>query len=119
MIQSSPEESLILTSAHNLKLERVPPLDSFAPKIMVDLFDGKLQGEHSAQVRFDRHRRGKVVDIDFELDRRADPDPSWSILPASRVVPKAWQPEAGMKMLTMGCSEGNDPDGLAYDRHLS
>jgi thiol-disulfide isomerase/thioredoxin len=110
IIYSSPQESLILTCAHIFKLEgsRQPPPDRFPRKIMIDLFDGKLHGEHPAQVHYVESVEGRAVDYDFGLDVgliRIRPDRK---LAAARVVPAHWEPRARMKMLTVGCSEGHD-----------
>ena len=113
VIQSTREESMILTCARicrpdELLAERV---DHSPGKIMVDLFDGKLQGENPAQVKFDVTTGGSVVDCDLSRDVGLIRIRPGRELSASRVVPKRWQPRSGMKVLTMGCSEGNDATG--------
>lgn len=110
VIQSSPEESLILTCARTFQIEGKPaqPPAPFPWRIMVDLFDGKLHGERPAQVKFEVTTGGEMVDFDVSKDVgliRIRPGQS---LPASRVVPKRWEPRSGMKVLTAGCSEGQD-----------
>jgi len=110
VIQSSPEESLILTCARTFQLEgeQTKPPDPFSEQIMVDLFDGKLHGERPAHVNFVESIGGEAVDYDFNLDVGLIRVRPLRSLPASRVVPKRWQPRARMKMLTAGCSEGKD-----------
>lgn len=110
VIHSTPNESLILTCAHIFKLDgqRPVPPDRFPRKIMVDLFDGKLHGQRPAQVHFVESVEGKAVDYDFSIDVGLIRIRPGRRLPAARVVPAHWQPAARMKMLTVGCSEGND-----------
>ena len=107
VIQSSPEESLILTTAHIFKVETGLPPNPFPWKIMVDRFDGKLQDERPAQVSFVQSVEGQAVDFDWILDVGLIRIRPVRTLPASRVVPKSWQPQTGTKMLTAGCSDGN------------
>lgn len=111
IIYSSPTESIILTCAHIFKLDgraQVPP-SRFPQKITVDLFDGKLNGYKPAQVHYANETYpGQAMDYDFTRDVgliRIRPGRS---LPYARVVPEHWQPKARMKMVTVGCSEGND-----------
>jgi thiol-disulfide isomerase/thioredoxin len=110
IIYSSPKESLILTCAHIFKLDgrRQAPPASFPRKILVDLFDGKLHGEHPAQVHAVEWVEGKAVDYDFGLDVGLIRIRPGRKLPAARVVPAHWEPRSRMKMLTVGCSEGQD-----------
>src|SRR5262249_19653731 len=96
--------------------------------IMVDLFDGKLLvdpfhgARQPAQVTFVESVEGKTIDLDFNLDVGLLRIRPGRTLPASRVVPKRWQPQAGMKMMTAGCSEGNaatfwSTDVIGLTRH--
>jgi thiol-disulfide isomerase/thioredoxin len=110
IISSSPQESLILTCAHIFKLDgpRQAPPDRFPRQIMVDLFDGKLHGERPAQVHFVESVEGRAIDYDFNLDVGLIRIRPGRRLPAARVVPAHWEPRPRMKMLTVGCSEGQD-----------
>ena len=108
IIDSSPEESLILTCAHIFKMEgqrQVPP-SRFPRKITIDIFDGKLKGQQVHPV--EKGIPGEVVDYDFALDVGLIRFRPGRRLPASRVVPAHWQPKASMGMTTVGCSEGQD-----------
>jgi thiol-disulfide isomerase/thioredoxin len=110
IIHSTPDESLILTCAHIFKLDgqRQASPDRFPRKIMIDLFDGKLHGERPAQVHYVESVPGKAVDYDFDLDVGLIRIRPGRRLPSARVVPAHWEPRSRMKMLTMGCSEGQD-----------
>ena len=92
VIYSTPEESLILTCAHIFKLDgRKPtPPSQFPRRIMIDLFDGKLEGTDPAQVHFAESVEGKAVDYDFTLDVGLIRMRPGRQLPASRVVPASW-----------------------------
>ena len=110
VVYSSPKESLILTCAHIFKLEgqRQAPPQRFPRKIMIDLFDGKLHGEHPAQVHFVESVEGQAVDYDFTVDVGLIRIRPGRRLAAARVVPAHWQPRSKMLMMTVGCSEGQD-----------
>jgi thiol-disulfide isomerase/thioredoxin len=108
IIYSTPEESVILTCAHIFKLEgrqQAHP-SRFPRRITVDLFDGNLSGStvHYANETYE----GKAIDYDFTRDVGLIRIRPGRKLPASRVVPKRWQPQARMLMTTVGCSEGHD-----------
>jgi hypothetical protein len=105
-----PEESTILTCAHIFKLggcRHVPP-DQFPLQIMVDLFDANLRGTSPAPVHCTAPVEGKAVDYDFVQDVGLIRIRPGRRLPTARVVPTDWHPEAMMKMLTVGCSEGHE-----------
>jgi hypothetical protein len=110
IIQSSSNEALILTCAHIFKLDglRQAPPNRFPRKIMIDLFDGKLHGEHPAQVHFVETVEGRVVDYDFSTDVGLIRIRPGRRLPSARVVPTHWHPRSRMLMYTVGCSEGQD-----------
>ncbi|HEV3164170.1 MAG TPA: thioredoxin domain-containing protein [Isosphaeraceae bacterium] len=111
IVYSSPEESIVLTCAHIFKLEGVrnqPRPDRFPRQIMVDLFDGKLQGQSPAMVHKAATVEGRAVDYDFDTDVGLIRIRPGRRLPASRVVPPNWKPKKGMEMIAMGCPEGND-----------
>jgi hypothetical protein len=111
IIHSTPEESLILTCAHIFKLEgrnkQVPPAQ-FPKRIEIDLFDGNLQGTRPATVHFLEAVKGEAVDYDFTRDVGLIRIRPGRRLPACRVVPNHWEPQARMQVLTVGCSEGHD-----------
>jgi thiol-disulfide isomerase/thioredoxin len=111
IIYSTPEQSLILTCAHIFKLEgrrqEVAPSE-FPRRIMIDLFDGNLQGTNPAMVHFLESVEGKAVDYEFQRDVGLIRIRPGRRLPAARIVPTHWQPEARMRVLTVGCSEGQD-----------
>jgi RNA polymerase sigma factor (sigma-70 family) len=136
IIHSTPDESIILTAAHFFKLSdsggravtgfepapldsnagggvasavdgRVPP-SKFPLKISVDLFDGRLGGPRPNQVHFRETVNGEAVEYDFSRDVAMVRIKPGYRLPSSPVVPRPWKPESRMKMLTVGCSEGDD-----------
>ena len=117
IIRSTPSESLILSSAHQLKTDNQVPLEEIPYRINVDLFDGKLQGSSPAQVHDLETLDGELVDCDFERDISLVRLRPSRRLPASRVVPRRWAPHLRMKMLTLGCSEGARRDVLEYHDH--
>ena len=103
-------KSLILTcatSSSSMAASRRTLLE-FPHQIMIDLFDGNLQGTNPARVHFLESVAGKAVDYDFTRDVGLIRIRPGRRLPSSRVVPAHWQPKAHMQVLTVGCSEGND-----------
>ncbi len=113
IIHSTPDQSLILTCAHIFKLEgsRQASPERFPRKIVIDLFDGKLRGTNVKQVGYLESVEGEAVDYDFTRDVGLIRIRPGRKLPASRVVPAHWEPKSKplpMKMLTLGCSEGDD-----------
>lgn len=107
IIDSTTERSLVLTCAHIFKVDgaRQPQPARFFRPIEVDLFDGGL-GRPSGIAR------GRAIDYDFGRDVGLIVIRPGRVLPASRVVPTHWQPSVvplPMKMLTVGCPEGNNP----------
>jgi RNA polymerase sigma factor (sigma-70 family) len=131
VIQSSSEESIIITCAHILKsgISRAKAPPSLPTKIMVDLFDGKLRvinpldgNRQEAQVTFVESVEGQAIEFDFNLDIGLIRIRPGRPLPSSRVVPRRWQPQPRMKMMTAGCSEGQDAtfwstDVIGLTRH--
>jgi thiol-disulfide isomerase/thioredoxin len=110
VIYSTPEESLVLTCAHIFKLDGKKQVvaTEFPRRIMIDLFDGDLKGTNPAVVHFLESVEGKAVDYDFLKDVGLIRIRPGRRLQASRVVPAHWQPQSRMKVLTVGCSEGQD-----------
>ena len=114
IIHSTPDQSIILTCAHIFKLEgtnRQASPQRFPRKIVIDLFDGKLKGTNPAKVDYLESVEGEAVDYDFTRDVGLIRIRPGRKLAASRVVPAHWEPKSKplpMKMLTLGCSEGND-----------
>ena len=110
VIYSTPEESLILTCAHIFKLDgRKPaPPSKFPRRIMIDLFDGKLQGTDPAKVHFVESVEAEAFDYDFTLDVGLIRMRPGRQLPASRVVPPSWELQSRMKVVAVGCPEGRD-----------
>ncbi len=76
--------------------------------IKVDLFD-PAQGSVPPELNNFACCDGTLVDCDERRDIGLVRIRPGRRLPASKIVPPRWQPRAGMTMLTMGCSEGNDP----------
>jgi Trypsin-like peptidase domain len=124
IIYSTPEESIVLTAAHYFRLVRRDISNSGSLtdvrkeelnaanspfKIEIDLFDGKLTGSKPAQVHFlETVVGGDLMDCDFHRDVALVRIRPGRRLVASRVVPARWKPQAGMRALTVGCSEGRD-----------
>ncbi len=116
IIYSSPEVSIVLTCAHIFKQEgrsRQAAPGQFPLPITIELFDGKLHAQPSGppKARCVAAFPGKALDYDFNLDVGLIVFRPGRKLPSSRVVPTYWQPQSKplpMKMLTVGCSEGDD-----------
>jgi thiol-disulfide isomerase/thioredoxin len=110
VIESTPEESLIVTCAHIFKLDgrKQAKPSEFPRRIMVDLFDGNLEGPKRNTVHFLEAVEGWAVDYDFVRDVGLIRIKPGRRLPACRVVPAHWQPQSRMQVLTVGCSEGHD-----------
>jgi thiol-disulfide isomerase/thioredoxin len=110
IIYSTPEESLILTCAHIFKVDgrKQAPPSQFPNRIMIDLFDGELQGTQPATVHFKEAVEGHAVDYDFTRDVGLIRIRPGRRLDSCRVVPAHWVPKSRMQVLTVGCSEGHD-----------
>jgi thiol-disulfide isomerase/thioredoxin len=110
VIHSTPEESLVLTCAHIFKLDgrKQAPPSRFPRRIVIDLFDGKLEGTDPARVHYAESVEGKAVDYDFTLDVGLIRMRPGRQLPASRVVPDSWSLKERMKVVAVGCPEGHD-----------
>jgi hypothetical protein len=111
IIHSTPEEAIILTCAHIFKIEgaRTQPHPSrFPRRIMVDIFDGKLQGRNPAMVHQLASVEGWAIDYDFTSDVGLIRIKPGRRLAASRVVPPDWKPRPNLEMIAVGCPEGND-----------
>ncbi len=112
IIRSDNSESIILTSAHILRPsspEGMPSPKDFRTPIAVDLFDGKLTGNRPAMVgASEKDLPAEVVDFDLTEDVCLIRIRLGRTLPASPVVPPGWQIAKGMKMVSLGCSFGND-----------
>ena len=76
--------------------------------VTVDLFDGVLHSKAKPQVHFVETVEGEAMDYDFDRDVGLIRIRPGRRLPASRVVPPSWAAQPRMKMITVGCSEGND-----------
>lgn len=116
IIRSTPEESIILTCAHIFHIEgmgrRIPP-SKFPLKVVVDLFDGQLRDSNTPNrtpyVRTaEADIPAEVIDYDFIGDVGLIRIRPGRQLPYSMVVPPGWTPKKGMKLNTVGCSEGRD-----------
>ena len=128
IIYSSPEESIILTCAHIFKVEgsrnQYPP-KRFPFKIEVHLSDGVLRqlseadkdGSYRAGVHMVDRIRGEAIDYDFSKDVGLIRIRPGKRLPASPVVPADWTPRPGLKMTTVGCSEGRD--ATTWSTHIT
>ena len=117
IIHSTDSEALILTCAHIFHIDRLGRRQAtpakFPLRVVVDLFDGTLRESNTknrtpfllptltdvpAQV-IDYNFAGDVGLIRIKTGRR---------LPYAPVVPPGWTPELGMKMITLGCAQGNN-----------
>jgi RNA polymerase sigma factor (sigma-70 family) len=110
IIDSNLEYSVVLTSAHLFKidgLEHIQPA-SFPYKIEIDLFDGKLSDSKPAKVHLLETVAGELLDPYFDRDVALVRIRPGRLLATSPIVPPRWGPQAGMRVLTVGCSEGND-----------
>ncbi|WP_435011076.1 S1 family peptidase [Tundrisphaera lichenicola] len=111
VIMSTPEESIILTCAHHFRVkgQTLPAPKDFRVPITVDLFDGEITGNQPATVHCsEKDIRGEAIDYDLTNDVGLIRIRPGRVLAASRVVPPDWEPRKGMKMYTVGCSNGRD-----------
>ena len=114
IIASNAKESVILTCAHNFKVDggkRQDEPSSVPKKLAVDLFGGELDVDAGkSQVRFAGETyMGEVIDLDFQRDVGLVRIRPGRRLLCSAVVPSRWQPTRGVRgMITVGCSLGND-----------
>ena len=114
IIHSTAEESLILTCGHVFKREdRVDdvPAIPFPRPITVNLFDGRPEPQPSGppKVEYLESFEGQAIDYDLTRDVGLIRIRPGRRLPVSKIVPSRWEPRIGFKMLTIGCSEGQDP----------
>jgi RNA polymerase sigma factor (sigma-70 family) len=110
IINSNVLHSLVITSAHHFKVdgfEQFQPA-KFPHKIEIDLFDGKLSDGKPAKVHFVETVAGELFALDFDRDVALVSIRPGRQLAASPIVPARWTPQAGMRVLTVGCSAGND-----------
>ena len=107
IIASSSEESIILTSAHQFRRqERNEAATCLSgSRSTSSIRQGSVPPELNNFACCD----GTLVDCDERRDIGLVRIRPGRRLPASKIVPPRWRPRAGMTMLTMGCSEGNDP----------
>jgi hypothetical protein len=111
IISSSDVDAIILTAAHPFRVKKGPQPTprGFAVPITVDLFDGQLRERSPAQVMpAQQDIVGQLVDCDFDNNVALVRIRPGKRLLASRVVPIGWSPKKGMKMITVGCSHGED-----------
>lgn len=111
VIHSTAEETVILTCAHIFHIDgarRQPAPADFNRRILIDLFDGVLHGQHPMYVHPVETVEGEAVDYDFKSDVGLIRIRPGRILPVSPVVPADWKPANGMAMTTVGCSEGRN-----------
>lgn len=110
VIESTPEETIILTCAHIFHVKgRQPRAEQFNLPVQVELFDGKLGGPGGQTVRpLGRPIPGKVIDYDFDRDVALVKIRTGEVVPTARVVPPHWMPKVRMGMFTVGCSHGED-----------
>lgn len=110
VIWSTPEEALVLTTAHIFHIDHPHPLPpGKSPwKVEVDLFDGKLRGGGPTRIGIAGKTGGEVIDFDFSGGLGLVRIRPGRRLPASLIVPRGWEARTGMTMLALGCSEGQD-----------
>lgn len=112
VIDSTPDESLILTCAHIFHVEGAPDAVNpkrFPLKVTVDLFDGRLRDfEHPVVQCSEKGFEARVLDFNPKDDVGLIVIRPGRRLPASRVVSPGWKPKVDMDMTTVGCSEGHD-----------
>jgi thiol-disulfide isomerase/thioredoxin len=110
VVYSDARQALILTCAHIFKEDgrQTPKPAQYRTPIEVDLFDGQLGGPQKNQVHHTETLRGEAIDYDLTNDVGLIRIRPGRVLPASRVVPPYWEPQATMRMITVGCSEGRE-----------
>ncbi|SIO55491.1 RNA polymerase sigma factor, sigma-70 family [Singulisphaera sp. GP187] len=106
VIQSTSNESLIITSARFFNSENKNPYtpEKFPHTVKVDIFDGKFHKPNDDIVW--STFTAKLVDYDLDRDiclLRIHPN---RILAVSPIVRPWWGPQKGMKMMTAGFSNG-------------
>ena len=117
IIDSNENEALILTCAHIFHIDRLgrrqPTPSKFPLKVAVDLFDGQLRESNTKRrtpymLPSITDIPAQVIDYDYAADVALIRIRTNHSLPFARVVPPDWEPERGMKMMTLGCSEGKN-----------
>ena len=111
IISSSPDETIILTCAHIFKMDsrKQATPSKFPLRITVDLFDGNLVGPKKNQVHYTNETfEGKAIDYDFVHDVGLIRIRPGKRLPYAKVVPPHWTPKSNMRVITVGCSQGQD-----------
>lgn len=111
IVSSTPEESIILTCAHIFKMDgrkQMAPA-KFPLRITVDLFDGNPVGPKKNQVHYTNETfEGRAIDYDFSKDVGLIRIRPGKRLPYAKVVPPHWKPKSNMRVITVGCSQGQD-----------
>ena len=78
-------------------------------RITVDLFDGNPVGPKKNQVHYTNETfEGKAIDYDFVRDVGLIRIRPGKRLAYAKVVPPHWKPKANMRVITVGCSQGQD-----------
>lgn len=112
VIYSDERQAIILTCAHIFKIEHArqqPSPSQFPYPVLVDLFDGQLKGGETPRVTTaEADIPAEIIDINHVGDVALIRIKPGRTLPASKVVPPGWKPTAGLKMTTLGCSQGHD-----------
>lgn len=111
IISSSPDETIILTCAHIFKMDarKQAAPSKFPLRITVDLFDGNPVGPKKNQVHYTNETfEGKAIDYDFVRDVGLIRIRPGKRLPYAKVVPPHWTPRSNMRVITVGCSQGQD-----------
>ena len=126
IISSTAEESIILTCGHVFRTRggRQPMPKNFRVPISVDLFGGQfVRRQPSAMLACtEKDIPGEAIDYDFIHNVGLIRIRPGRKLPASQVVPATWRPQKGMKMIALGCSQGNDAtawDTTILDPHVT
>jgi len=114
VVSSTPAESLVLTCAHHFRPAWDDEQANSRPKppITIDLFGGELiQANKTGPAQLpctERDWPTELVALNFGQDVAILRFQPKKTLPAARIVPQSWVPETGMKLISTGCSHGND-----------
>ena len=119
IISSTDEESIILTSGDLFrpKGNTLPPAKDFSGPIEVDLFDGVFHGSQPARLgRIPGGHKGEAIDYDLDNDLALIRIRPGRKLAASPVLGPDRQYQKGTRMITVGCSDGQD--ATAWDTKI-
>ena len=110
VIASTPVESYVLGCAHTFRdsLDNPKQPTRQSRSIEVDLFGGQLEGQPPHLLTTARAIPAEVVAVDLASDLALIRIRPGKVLAVASIISESWEPNRGMKLITTGCSHGQD-----------